>query len=43
MLAAVGGQALEAAAPVLLTYIAAAGLLMSALGMWWWADRRLSL
>ena len=25
------------------TYIAAAGLLMSALGMWWWADRRISL
>jgi len=43
LVAAVGGQALEAAAPVLLTYIAAAGLLMSALGMWWWADRRLSL
>ncbi len=43
MLAAVGGLALEAAAPVLLTYIAAAGLLMSALGMWWWADRRLTL
>jgi hypothetical protein len=43
MAAAVSGQALEAAAPVLLTYIAAAGLLMSALGMWWWADRRLSL
>lgn len=42
-LAAIGGQALEAAAPVLLTYIAAAGLLMSALGMWWWADRRLTL
>jgi hypothetical protein len=43
LLAAVGGLAIEAAAPVLLTYIAAAGLLMSALGMWWWADRRLSL
>jgi anti-sigma factor RsiW len=43
LLAAVGGQALETAAPMLLTYIAAAGLLMSALGMWWWADRRLSL
>jgi anti-sigma factor RsiW len=43
VLAAVGGEAVEAAAPVVLTYIAAAGLLMSALGMWWWADRRLSL
>jgi anti-sigma factor RsiW len=41
--AAVSGVAVEAAAPVVLTYIAAAGLLMSALGMWWWADRRLSL
>jgi anti-sigma factor RsiW len=43
VIAAVAGQTLEAAAPALLTYIAAAGLLMSALGMWWWADRRLSL
>jgi anti-sigma factor RsiW len=43
LMAGVGGQALETAAPMLLTYIAAAGLLMSALGMWWWADRRLSL
>jgi hypothetical protein len=25
------------------TYIAAGGLLASALGMWWWAERRLSL
>jgi anti-sigma factor RsiW len=43
LVAAVGGQALQTAAPMLLTYIAAAGLLMSALAMWWWADRRLSL
>ncbi len=43
LLAAVGGQAVAAAAPVLVTYIAAAGLLMTALGMWWWAERRLSL
>ncbi len=43
LMAAVGGQALQTAAPMLLTYIAAAGLLMSALGMWWWAERRLSL
>ena len=41
LLAAVGGQALQTAAPMVLTYIAAAGLLMSALGMWWWADRRI--
>ena len=43
LMAAVGGQALQTAAPMLLTYIGAAGLLMSALAMWWWADRRLSL
>ena len=29
------------AAPTVATYIAAAGLLASALGMWWWAERRL--
>ena len=43
VLAAVSGEAVEAAAPVVLTYIGAAGLLMSALAMWWWADRRISL
>jgi anti-sigma factor RsiW len=31
------------AAPSLATYIAAAGLLASALAMWWWAERRLSV
>ena len=29
------------AAPTVATYVAAAGLLASALGMWWWAERRL--
>jgi predicted anti-sigma-YlaC factor YlaD len=29
------------AAPILLTYVAAAGLLVSALGMWAWAERRI--
>jgi anti-sigma factor RsiW len=29
------------AAPTLATYVAAAGLLASALGMWWWAERRM--
>jgi anti-sigma factor RsiW len=43
LLASVGGQALESAAPTLATYVGAAGLLMSALAMWWWAERRLSL
>ena len=28
--------------PVVDTYIAAAGLLLTALGMWWWAERRVS-
>jgi hypothetical protein len=36
-------QMAEEAAPKVLTYIAAVGLLMSALVMWWWAERRLSL
>jgi hypothetical protein len=29
------------AVPQVATYVAAAGLLASALGMWWWAERRL--
>ena len=36
-------QLADEAVPVLSTYVAAAVVLMSALGMWWWADRRLSL
>ena len=43
MVASASGQAVSAAAPVFLTYVAAIGLLMSALVMWWWADRRVSL
>lgn len=31
------------AAPVATAYVGAAGVLMSALFMWWWAERRLSL
>jgi anti-sigma factor RsiW len=42
-LATVRGDVARAAAPSLATYIAAGGLLASALGMWWWAERRLSL
>jgi anti-sigma factor RsiW len=37
------GRAVYESVPMLLTYVAAAGLLMSALAMWWWAERRLSL
>jgi anti-sigma factor RsiW len=33
---------LQQAAPAMATYVAAAGLLASALGMWWWAERRLT-
>jgi anti-sigma factor RsiW len=39
----VSTEMLRTAAPTVNTYIAAAALLLSALGMWWWADRTLSL
>ena len=39
----VSGRMFHEAQPVLLTYIAGAALLMSALAMWWWAERRLTL
>ena len=42
-LANVRGDVLRQAAPSVATYIAAGGLLASALGMWWWAERRLSM
>ena len=42
-LTAASRQAASEALPALTTYIAAAALLMSALGMWWWADRRFTL
>jgi anti-sigma factor RsiW len=38
-----GGQMVEETAPTLVTYVAAVGLLMSAMAMWWWAERRFSL
>jgi anti-sigma factor RsiW len=38
-----GGQMVEETTPTLFTYVAAVGLLMSALAMWWWAERRFSL
>jgi anti-sigma factor RsiW len=39
----ISGQVVREAQPVLLTYVSAAGLLMSTLAMWWWAERRLTL
>ncbi|MGH9308505.1 MAG: hypothetical protein ACRD1U_03980 [Vicinamibacterales bacterium] len=35
------GEAMKQAVPTIATYVAAVGLLVSALGMWWWAERRL--
>lgn len=36
-------EGVRSAAPALGTYIAAAAFMASALAMWWWAERRLSL
>jgi anti-sigma factor RsiW len=33
-------ETMTQAAPTLATYVAAAGLLATAFGMWWWAERR---
>jgi anti-sigma factor RsiW len=38
-LSAMSTQVARQMAPVVTTYIAAAGLLLTALGMWWWAER----
>ena len=38
-----GEQFARSAAPTLDTYVAAVLLLLSALGMWGWAERKLSL
>ena len=38
LLTAAGEQALRQVAPAVGTYVAATALLVSALGMWWWAD-----
>ena len=40
--ASLGEQLARTAAPTLDTYVAAILLLLSALGMWWWAERNLS-
>lgn len=41
-LSELSGQLARQMEPALNTYIAAAGLLLTALGMWWWAERRTS-
>ncbi len=41
--AAAAAQLARQAAPVVATYVGAAGVLMSAIIMWWWAEQRLSL
>jgi anti-sigma factor RsiW len=41
--AQLSGQLVQQAAPTLLSYVAAAFLLISTLAMWWWADRRLPM
>ena len=38
LLTAAGEQALRQVAPAVGTYVAATALLVSALGMWWWAE-----
>jgi anti-sigma factor RsiW len=38
-LSAMSSQIARQMAPAINTYIAAAGLLITALGMWWWAER----
>jgi anti-sigma factor RsiW len=43
LMSTVGTQVAHDAVPSLNTYVAAAGLLASALGMWWWAERTLSI
>jgi anti-sigma factor RsiW len=43
LVSSVGGVVARAAVPSVDTYIAAGGLLATTLGMWWWAERRLSL
>jgi anti-sigma factor RsiW len=41
-LTTLGGQMAEKMVPAVNTYIAAAGLLLTALAMWWWAERKVS-
>ena len=39
----VGGELAHSAGPTVNTYVAGSGLLLSALGMWWWAERFLAI
>ena len=41
-LTTLGSQVAQKMVPVVDTYVAAACLLLTALGMWWWAERRVS-
>jgi hypothetical protein len=43
MIARLSSQVARQAAPSMNTCIAAAGLLVSMLAMWWWAERTLSV
>ena len=43
LVTAAGSDVARQAAPTVVTYIAAFGLLVSTVGIWWWAERRLSL
>lgn len=43
LMSAATKEGVTAAAPSLRTYVAAAAFMASALAMWWWAERRLSL
>ena len=43
VLSVFNSQVAAQALPVLATYAAAGALLVSVVGMWWWAERRLSL
>ena len=43
IIAGAKGHIAREAAPTVNTYVAAACLLVSAMGMWWWAERKMSL